>query len=156
MAERLVVDASVAAKWFLKDEADVDLADDLLLQMLEEKVEAFGPALLTYEVAWLLIRAHRAASAPPGTTRLSREKVFECLRKFFGIPIRIELAEEGSSVGATELSLTHVKNYYEMVYVRLAEDLGCRWCTADEKAWRGAGPTFPIERILPLADFGRG
>ncbi len=33
MADRLVVDASVVAKWFLKDEleADVDLADGLLV-----------------------------------------------------------------------------------------------------------------------------
>ncbi len=36
LPERLVIDASVAAKWFLKDaiESDVDLASDILLACL--------------------------------------------------------------------------------------------------------------------------
>jgi hypothetical protein len=34
MADRLVMDASVAAKWFLDDEHDVDLAEEILLEFL--------------------------------------------------------------------------------------------------------------------------
>ncbi len=39
MAKKMVIDSSVAAKWFLKDEVDTDLADDLLLSLLAGEIE---------------------------------------------------------------------------------------------------------------------
>ena len=46
MPERMVIDASVTAKWFLKDplETDTDLADEILIAMLAEDVELHAPA----------------------------------------------------------------------------------------------------------------
>ena len=46
MTQRMVLDASVAAKWYLTDEDDVDLAEDVLLMLLNDEVEHV-PALFT-------------------------------------------------------------------------------------------------------------
>ena len=43
MPDRLVIDASVVAKWFLSDEADKDAADKLLLLLLADEIEMSAP-----------------------------------------------------------------------------------------------------------------
>lgn len=54
LPERLVIDASVAAKWFLKDviERDIDLADDILLACLADEVELHAPQILPYDLLY--------------------------------------------------------------------------------------------------------
>ncbi len=44
MADRLVIDASVAAKGFLDDEQDVDLAEEILLEFLAGTIEFQRPS----------------------------------------------------------------------------------------------------------------
>jgi predicted nucleic acid-binding protein len=46
MPDRLVIDASVVAKWFLSDEADKDAADKLLLLLLADEIEMSAPRVL--------------------------------------------------------------------------------------------------------------
>ena len=84
MAERLVVDSSVAAKWFLTDsvEAHVDLADALLLDIYARRVQAHVPRLFYYEVARILTRA----VATKGR-EMDRDKVRVYLRELLRIPL---------------------------------------------------------------------
>ena len=57
MPNRLVIDTSVAVKWFLKDpiEDDTDLADDILVALLADDLELHAPRIFTYEVSGVVL-----------------------------------------------------------------------------------------------------
>ncbi len=151
LPERLVIDASVAAKWFLKDaiESDVDLADEILEASLADEVELHAPQILPYEVCGLLARAcGRVKGNPP---RLDKTQAVEFARAFFQIPIQISAAIEDECIAAVGMAVDYAKGSYDMTYIRLAETLNCQWCTADEQAMRGVPNGFPLHRVLLLS-----
>jgi hypothetical protein len=49
-AEALVVDASVAAKWYLRDETDVEHADLLLTRFTTGELVLVAPEQIRYEI----------------------------------------------------------------------------------------------------------
>jgi predicted nucleic acid-binding protein len=128
VAKPVVIDASVAAKWFLKHagETDTDLADDLLLAILADDVDAHGPGIFTREVCNLLAKAI-------GGQRLTKDEATECASEFFKVPVTIHDETEDQLCTAIQMAADHSKTFYDMTYVRLAVELSCRWCTADEK-----------------------
>src|SRR5438034_8563576 len=111
MAERLVVDATVAAKWFLKDplETDTDLADEILIAMLAGDIELHAPRIICYEVPGLLARA--CLTRPPGTgaARLAMERAVQCVQEFFGLPIQIAEATQEEAEEALEMAVKYSK-----------------------------------------------
>lgn len=149
MAERIVVDSSVVTKWFLRDtlEPDVDLADELLGRCLAGRVELHAPGIVTYEVCRALVKACRRR--PP---RLSEDKVLQCERDVFSLPIAIAGASPAEAVEATRMALRFSKSFYDMTYLQLARKLGCRLCTADDRAATSTDSRFPSETILPLSE----
>jgi predicted nucleic acid-binding protein len=153
MAERLVIDATVAGKWFLKDplETDTDLADEILIALLAGDIEFHAPRIITYEVPGLLTRA--CLTRPPGTgsARLTKDRAIQCVREFFALPIQIVDTTELESEAALELAVGYSKGFYDMTYIRLAQQLDCRWCTADRKVLQALAPGFPTERVLLLS-----
>ncbi len=152
MPERLVIDASVAAKWFLKDalEADVDLADDILLAFLAGDIELYAPRLLSYELCGLLAKAC-APQGKGGVRRLSKEKAATCVREFFGLPLQISEATEEEGVESLQMAVDYAKKHYDMIYIRLAGKLDCQWCTADGKILQAVPDEFPSHRVLILS-----
>ncbi len=151
LPERLVIDASVAAKWFLKDarESDVDLASDILLGCLADEVELNAPQILPYEVCRLLAKACGPVKGNP--PRLDKTRAVEFARAFFQIPIQISAAIEDECIAAVEMAVDYAKGSYDMTYIQLAETLNCQWCTADERAIRGVPSGFPLSRVLLLS-----
>ena len=73
--ERFVLDASVAAKWFLDDEEFIDLARSFLERFLKGEIEFFAPTIIKYEVGHLLTKAYREKRK----SLLSQE---ECIRAY--------------------------------------------------------------------------
>jgi predicted nucleic acid-binding protein len=49
------------------------------------------------------------------------------------------------------MAVTYSKGLYDMTYIRLAQQLDCRWCTADRKLLQALAPGFPTERVLQLS-----
>jgi len=149
MADRMIVDASVAAKWFLKDksEADVELAESLLLAFLAGEVELYAPQIFPYEVCGLLARA-----CGGGTPRLAKDKSIQCAQEFFRLPIEIDEGSEEEKLGALEMAIDFSKQYYDMTYIWLSEKLNCRWCTADDKVQEAVTSSFPSHRVVPLSN----
>lgn len=148
MAERLVIDASVAAKWFLKDEEGADLADDLLVAVLAEDVEAHVPAIFLYEVSRLLTKATRVPSR--SNPRLEQGKALEYIADLFEIPLTTYAVSYEECSEAAGMTVDYFKNFYDMTYVRLAAEVDCRVCTADEKIGASVPASFPHERIVLL------
>ena len=151
LPERLVIDASVAAKWFLKDarESDVDLASDILLACLGDQVELHAPQILPYEVCGILARACGQVKGNP--PRLNKTQAIEFAKAFFQIPIQISGAIEDECIAAIEMAVDYAKGSYDMTYIRLAETLNCQWCTADEQVIRVVSNDFPLHRVLLLS-----
>ena len=146
MSEQMVIDASVAAKWFLRDpsEADTDVADDVLVAILAGDVEAHAPRLFTYEVCSALTKACKMS-------RLAKETARRCVHELFGLPIQISEANEEEGSQALTMAIDYSKTHYDMVYLRLAEMLDCQWCTGDHKVTMAAPPMYPRDRILLLS-----
>lgn len=153
MSERMVIDASVAAKWFLQDalEKDTELADDILLAFLSDDLELHAPRIFTYEVCGLLTKACQRRL--PGTNgfRLTKDQALRCAHELFGLSIRFAETTEAEGCQALELAVDYSKKHYDMTYVRLAEILDCQWCTADQKADAAVPKAFPRNRVLHLA-----
>jgi predicted nucleic acid-binding protein len=153
MVDRIVIDASVVAKWFLKDEleTDVDLADRLLGSFLAGDGELHAPNVLRYEICGLLTKACRVRLPSTGKPRLNKADAIGLARDFFFLPIQFHELSAEDEVESMEMGIDHGKSYYDMTYICLAKVLGCKCCLADQRALGGVGPTFPFNHVVILA-----
>ncbi len=147
MAEALVIDANVVAKWFLKDEEHTDLADVLLAALLAGRVLLHAPDLLLHEVCATITKACR-----PSRDRLRLDKALDYIRDLFALPLSVASIDASRSLAASQMAVANSKTYNDMIYVRLAEELECRFCTADERLTSKSGPWDPTSRVLSLTD----
>jgi len=146
MTERFVLDCSVAVKWYLQDEEDVDLAQLIQLGLIEDTLELHAPELLKYEVAHALSKACRVRRP-----RLSQRETQKAFDHFCNLPIQFYPAEIDFLKEALLFSNRFHRNFYDSCYLRLAEHLDCSWLTAESK-FQGPFPLgFPEGRIQILS-----
>ena len=146
VANRVVIDPSVAAKWFLPDETGAELADQWVASMFTGAVELVAPQLFYDEVGNALLRA-----AGAHTPRISKQKAFVFFRELLSWPLEQIQTRHTDRERAFELASRHSKGYYDMVYLALAERLDCQWLTADTKVLKSSGSQFPSHRVALLA-----
>lgn len=153
MADRVVLDASVAVKWFLKDslETDTDLADDILVAMLAGDLEVHAPRISCYEVGGVLTRACLTKDPVSKTPRISKADAVQCLRDFLDLPIEMHDTSPDQAARALEMAVDYNKTHWDMIYVHLAQQLGCQWLTADEKFFQAMPAGFPVHLVLRLS-----
>ena len=151
MVERLVIDASVAVKWYLPDasEEDTDPANEILLALLSRDLELHAPRVFPFEVCHTLTNACKRNIASSGSG-LRMEDALRCVRSLFQLPIHLADSTEAEGVESLNMAVEFSKTYYDMTYVRLAERLDCRWCTSDRKAAVAVHSEFPRDRIVLL------
>ena len=149
----MVIDVSVAIKWFLQDslEEDTELAEDILVALLSGDLELHAPRIFTYEVCGALAKACKRRVSGTNRFRLTKGKALRCARELFALPIHVAEATEEEGCGALEMAVDYSKTHYDMTYVHLAEQLDCQWCTSDLKAGKAVPPGFPHNRILHLS-----
>jgi len=156
MPEKLIVDASVAVKWFLPadgSESDLDRANDVLTAFLAGEIELHAPRLMTYEACRVLWKACLTPGSGPNKKRLALKDAQECAKTLFMFPIQFAEPTVDEAVGAIEAGVRFYKSFYDMAYLKLAEELDCRVITADTKLLHGAPQAFPLKRFLSLSDF---
>ena len=153
MNKSIVIDSSVAVKWFLRDalETNVDLADDILTSFVKKQIELYAPPVFPFEVCNALTKACGHRYVGTRTARLTKEQAILCVRKLLRLPINIATEHEREFVRALEFSVDHSRMFYDMTYLALAMELDCQWCTADDKILKSVPPKFPADRILPLS-----
>ena len=138
----LVVDASVALKWFFRqrdDEADIDAALELLRGVLDDRVKLIQPPHFIAEMGAVLARE------TPGTARAA-------LHDLLDIEMQLMDAEAVYST-AVDLSLRLRHHLFDTLYQAVAlESADGVLVTADERYYRKASG---VGRIVRLADFGR-
>lgn len=79
---RFVVDASVAAKWVLKDEADARPAEILLADFRESRIQLIAPGHIHYEVPSAVRSAVRSR-------RITVDQARTAIDIFLAPPVRL-------------------------------------------------------------------
>ncbi|HEV8281066.1 MAG TPA: type II toxin-antitoxin system VapC family toxin [Candidatus Limnocylindrales bacterium] len=120
----MIVDASVAAKWFLTDEALVAQADLVRTAMLDRRVSLVAPTILWSEVAHALIRAVRRQ-------RLESE-IAQVLSDDFRTVRPLIEEEEVDPHLSVRVALTTGVSAYDAQYLHLGIHLDERIITADQ------------------------
>jgi len=146
MTERYILDCSVAAKWYLLDEEEVDVAQLIQAKLGKGTLELHAPELLRYEVGNVLSKAHR--SSRPRLSRMESERAFD---NFCHLNITFHSLGPSALQEAFSFANRFHRNYYDSCYLWLAEKLDCPWLTA-EKKFRGPFPLgFPKDRVQILS-----
>lgn len=119
-----IVDASVAVRWFIEEEAHAN-ADEVLKRMVNEPRRFAVPELFAFEVFSVLHRLH------PDAIQVFTKAVIPLLQGgIFRQPMTEDLALKASRF--VRLGLTG----YDACYAALAKDLKGLWLTFDHKAHR--------------------
>ena len=136
----MVVDASVAVKWLVKEE-HTDTAVALLQSWISQDVALAAPYLMPFEVANALHRRVARGELTIGDgARL--------LAWLLGNRLQLHQSEE-LHVRALELaSELRQGAAYDAHYLALAETLDCELWTADERFYRAASASVPNARWL--------
>lgn len=138
-----VVDASVAAKWFLPDEPDVTAAVTVLADFRAGRTALVTPGHLRYEVPSAIRAGYR-------TKRLTLEGSRAAISRF--LSLQVPTIDDASMIEAGyEHSLRFGCSLYDGVYLALAESLDCPFVFADRRLRNGLGEEFP--RALWLTDY---
>jgi predicted nucleic acid-binding protein len=133
MTKRYVVDASVAAKWYFREEHS-DRADALLGQ----ESEILAPGLLAVEIATLVWKRARRGEI----SETVADRIVAALRQ---VPLEIHPTAE-LVTAALPLALHRGLTLHDAFYTALAVKSGCPVVTADRKL-------YGVLRGGPLADY---
>jgi predicted nucleic acid-binding protein len=151
---RLVIDASVAAKWYLQDEdpSDRDCAELLLAAAGDERIFLYAPTLFVYEAIGAISRGfHRRlqAQADAASTQLSLQLA---VNRLLAVPIRLIAPQDDSLRKSAEMALHFSRSSQDMTYLNLATELDWQWCTTDSKVLAPTRSEYPRERIVLVRD----
>ncbi|MCY3504678.1 MAG: type II toxin-antitoxin system VapC family toxin [Chloroflexi bacterium] len=139
MSGYVVVDASLAIKWLLREENSPHAHARLAIWDREERQLA-APQLFRFEVTNALHRRVVRGELAAREAAALAEDLFSDFE--FGEPLllhtrALELASELGQGAA-----------YDSHYLALAEALECEYWTADERFWRAASAAFDFARSL--------
>lgn len=131
-----VIDASVAAIWFLPDEHH-EMAEAAMDQLVSEA--ALAPGLLVHELRSLLLTAEKRQ-------RIPGEDVLTSLIRLQQLPIKI--VSDGDDAVIIRLARKHQLSAYDAAYLALALTQGVTLATLDRKMQQAA-----IAEGVPLFGF---
>jgi predicted nucleic acid-binding protein len=144
VAEALVVDASVAAKWYLPDEDDVAIARDLLVRFAAGELALVAPDVIRHEVASAITVATLGRSP-----RLTVQAGEDAILDFLSTGIRT-VADDALSRDAYHLVHQHGCALYDALYLALAERLRLPFIMADRRLHQRIGH---LPNVFWLGDY---
>lgn len=124
MADRVVIDASVALKWQFRDETETDQTLRMLTDFKDGRLELISPDLFAYEIA-------NAIHIAVAKGRLPEEEGVGAISDILSVGITLY---EPADVGhAFTLARTYGRSVYDCAYLSLAMKEGCFLYTADKR-----------------------
>jgi len=130
-----VVDASVATKWYLRDEEYMDNAASLLLDFAQGKNYLLAPSFIQYEVANAINVARRRRRL---ADKVARESVNDFLS------LGLHLADSSDLIlSAFDFSSQLGIALYDALYLTLAENLSIPFITADKELYERLNDKVP-------------
>lgn len=134
MPDKVVVDSSVAIKWFVVEPYAVE-AHRLLEAYETGTLTLLAPDLLYAEVGNIVWKKHRFQ----GLAAEDAEAIIAAFRLVtFVVTSDAVLLEE-----AYRLAAAHQRTVYDALYLALSLREHCPWVTADEKIVNALAGTFP-------------
>jgi len=132
----LVVDASVAAKWFLPEPGA-----EAALRLLNGRRRLIAPDLIHAELGNIAWKLHTREV-------LSAEEATEMIEHFLSMPL--EIHETAPLLPqALQIAITTRRNVYDSLYLALAVEQNATVLTADQR-WTNALKTTPLARFIRL------
>ena len=134
----LVLDASVAAKWFLPREGEplAEEALSLLRRYADGEIQLIVPDLFWAELANILWKAVRIGRI---SEKAAADALSALLRLDFPTVSGRELAED-----ALAIALSAGRTAYDAMYVALAMKRGSTFVTADERLVNALATHWPV------------
>ncbi len=126
VSNQWVVDASVALKWYFRDEELRSQADSLLGAFALGVATLTAPSFIRYEIANAFVVAQRRG-------RLSSEQLLPRLESFFALDIVYPGENEEFFHSAVELTKRVPVAFYDALYLALAQRLAFNFVTADRQ-----------------------
>jgi predicted nucleic acid-binding protein len=144
-ANALVVDASVATKWYLTDEAHADRALKLLTRFVHGEIDLLAPAQIRYEVPSAITTA-TSGRRPRFPVEVGRQLIETFLT--LGLPT---VDDDAIIYNAYELAQHHSIAFYDALYLAVAERLKLPFVTADSKLYERIGKLPYVQWIEEFA-----
>lgn len=135
-----VLDATVATKWHLSDEAHTDIARRVRLDFEEDRIGLVAPTQLRFEVAAALLKATRR---PERQQRLAAQAGERALEVFQSWNI-LYVSGEPLIGAAYRVAVQFGCSFYDGIYVALAQTARLPLLHADNKLHRALGSRFPF------------
>jgi predicted nucleic acid-binding protein len=141
------VDASVAAKWLLRDEAHMAEADALLERCANRALTLYAPEQIDVEIGAALRRAVLNGRLGPTEAERSMANWMGPLRSGLRLARNADLLPS-----ALPRSLALGVTLFDALYVVLAEQIGIPLVVADQRLVRSSVAALP--GVLSLTDLG--
>ncbi len=139
---KLIVDASVAAKWIIPGEPWEEEANNLKGAIVLGRVEAYAPTILTYELASVLLKAVRKGV-------LKSDDGIEALKAVGSLGISLAPVLWGEVAEIFEVAISTSLTIYDAAYLWLSKKLDAPLVTADEKLCKKGGR---VTKMISLQD----
>jgi predicted nucleic acid-binding protein len=133
----LVVDASVALKWFVP-EPDSALADDLI----RIEAELIAPSIVWIELANAVWKNARLGNVD--------SRIWDDVAAKLPGLMTIHSAEGSLLQAAVKLAVAHEHPVYDCIYMALAIETGARVVTVDKRFLHVFGKSDHADRVIPL------
>ncbi len=134
---RLVIDANVAAKWYLP-EVDSQLAE----RLFERKAEFHAPNFLAIEIANIYWKHSVAGRTSIDSWRAASSQLKTSIPYWH--------SDESLLDHALELAVTHKHPVFDCIYLALAIQIGGIVVTADKQFCNQFGSTTYADRLVAL------
>ncbi|HUS60186.1 MAG TPA: type II toxin-antitoxin system VapC family toxin [Nevskiaceae bacterium] len=119
---KLVLDASVALKWFFQ-EKNSDLAEILLKQIKKDEIKVFVPQIFFFELV----------NAVKTKAKSTHKDVLEVINKIFSLKLNSEKVNRKLLAKANFYAQKYDLTIYDASYLALAKVFEINLITADEK-----------------------
>jgi len=133
----VVVDASVAGRWYINSPPFVQAARQVQADSDEGKISLVAPENFLHEVTGVI---HQAVFA----RKLTAQQGSQQLERFLERDI-VLIETNDLIVPAWELSLRYGCSYYDAIYLEIARRQNCRFVHAGGSLRRALAGRFPLE-----------
>ncbi len=133
---RLVVDASVAIKWFFKEKGQ-QKAQKILNQITLGQIDAVVPELFFYEIGNIFLTKRTGSSPVKDAVAIFQDLQFETKGD--------TLTHLGNIF---DLAAEYSLSFYDAAYLILAIQENCQFITADKKLYQKVSKSFPLMKLL--------
>lgn len=134
----IVLDTSVAIKWFFEDESAHEKAISYLNHLANNSDNYIVPIIFHIEFTAVITRK----------SKWDKKFISNSLKTIFSLGINTAAIGEELATVAIKIACEYKLSFYDAIYLALAKSLSGKWLTAD----KNAAKKCPSKHVLLLGD----